>query len=593
MQRQEISHFIKNIHKSHEHWLEHGKRILFNNEFDKIDEPIDHENSYLGKWHIINKKHIEKIKSLKKLHKTHRKFHRAYYALYYDSMRKFDHGMTDQLMMDQLIKRFETLEQLSEAFPTQLIEVEDVLYKLSNKELDQLMTVSMTEIKHIPQLQAQVLNTDLIQQIINENDKSKASHLTISSENNTDDISPATSFNHKLVKDSQDMQPINIKEYDINQKQNPFDELEVLNRVKTLTGNDVHKRDKNEKVSEIIKQARDIKQMQKRIKIKNEDVLLEKTENTNRLITLKEQQIIQLNEEKEFSALELSHIENTQALVQKSIEQLEKYFILKYQEIEAEQKDNDNFIDFKLNTKSKIEKELSEIQKNQNTLKTKIQDLEQKALEDQNRLEESAKVGVIEQQFEELKRNKSDSLNELIESKKTQENDLAKLKEQVLLAEKTIIELDENIERQQQDMLDLEEKESIKNQQRDSEKQEIEKGQKARTEAINKLQGQCDQLADDLHVKQCEIDTLDLQIEELNKNNGQIESVNSTELEELAKQQEIKQEKVAETEKLKKSKQAEMTEIDIKIERIQQSLDTLKSKNTENAIHKNETSLAD
>ena len=610
MKKQDISNIIKDVRNSHDSWMIQGRIILDGINLDRVEEPVDHTECCFGQWCESNKNKILALPPLEQLEQLHQEFHETYKHLFFDSMRKYN-----PCTMDQLLERFEALKDTSAEFNTKLNEVEAELFSLSDEGFDELIEKSIrsyeqniknnsSECSSKCSSNNKASDESADEATINEVTENETTEVNADIEfedpnseiefeefqlDDTDTISPN---NEKSSKEGQDMQDIDINEYEVID-QNPFDELESVNPVIIKPQNNLDKLSKKDEPIEVSEKVSFAKPDQS--KIKNADVLLELVQPMNRMISLKEQNIIQLKEEKELTKLELAHIESTQDLTQKSLDQLEKYFILKQQEIDVEQENNSNFLDFKNKAKTEIEEELTEIKDKKSSLKNDIQDLEKKNVEDDIKLEETNKKGVIEKQFEELKRNKNISLNDLLDHKKVRENDLAKLKEQVLLIEEEISEVNDNIDKKQKDLLDLEEKESLKNSERNKQKEEIAIVQAERNETITNIQKEFDSLDEDQQVKQIELDTINFQVEELNKNNSLVESNNSDEIKDLVLQQEKKQEKLSETEKLKQSKQSEITDIDLRIVAVERSLEKLKLESADEAddsIIKDEELLA-
>ncbi len=91
------------------------------------------------------------------------------------------------------------------------------------------------------------------------------------------------------------------------------------------------------------------------------------------------------------------------------------------------------------------------------------------------------------------------------------------------------------------------------------------------------MQKELDQLSDQEQIKRTELDTINFQVEELNKSNASILETNTEELIDLELQQERKREKLLETEDSKSSKLAEIKDIDIRIAGAERSLADLKS----------------
>ncbi len=174
---------------------------------------------------------------------------------------------------------------------------------------------------------------------------------------------------NETAENEQEMKSIDIEQYDDNDVANL--DKESLKQVEVDT-------------SVTLKQ--DIKSQDNKV-VRSEPSAHEYEESTNTImdsetsskhITLKEQNIVQLQQKKELSQLELVHLEETQKLTLQSAEQLEQSYCLKQQEIELEQKDNEGLIAFKDNARNEVLDNLNEITEIKLGLKDFIHDLETK-----------------------------------------------------------------------------------------------------------------------------------------------------------------------------------------------------------------------
>jgi len=575
MEKQEIISFIEDVRVSHDDWLEQGKIILDGLNLDRLEEPVRYSECDFSHWCASNKNKVSAFSWFEELQQLHEQLHKTYSDLFYDSMRKYN-----PKTMGELLELFESLKSESVLFKNKLDEIESELYKISFDSFNDL--VEKSESDHVTQaVENSAVKTD---EDISHNIVEDAAHKIVkvsdvielidadSSDTTNNKISEdiVTDFLAiKLVADSQAMQDIDICLHD--EKQNPFDELESLEPIKSVEQHDSIKMD-DEVVAEL--EVEDIAPLTTDAK----DVIqsLNASANINRQISLKEQSLVQLKQEKELSKLELSHLDETQKLTQKSVEQLEQYYSLKQEEIESEQTDNGGFIEFKTQEKQQVEDELTDIEEKKSVLKNDIEDLEKQNIEDQLEQERKQKETSIVKQFEELKLNKNKHLKELQEHKKVRENDLTKLKEQKLLLEGELSGMEEDIDRKQKDLLDLDGKEQLKNEERAVQRAEQEEIQQQRTDTIIDKQKELVQLSDEEQVKQNKIDTINFQVEELNNDNELMVETNSDELKELELQQKQKRGKLLETEKLKSTKQAIISDIELHIQSAERSLEKLK-----------------
>ena len=548
MEKKSIISAIHDVRTSHVLWVKQGKIIVDGVNLDTLQEPTEFSECEFTLWCESNKSNVSAFSWFKELQQIHQKLHQSYSDLFFGSMRKYK-----PKTMNELMEGFESLKSESTSFKEKLDKVESELYQMSDVSFNNLVTKSL---------------------FYDEIESVNVSDVNVSKP--TDIEEPLTAetevLETKQLGDDQKMQVVDINRYDSHR--NPFDELESMRTITEVTQSDSAK--EKEKVEDSdAESAGDISAAV----TDNKDVnpIKLSASGVNRHVSLKEQSIIQLQQEKEFSKLELAHLEETQKLTQQSVEQLEQYYALKQQEIELEKLDNGEFIEFKANAKKQAEDELADIEEKKSTLKHDITDLAKQNVEDQLEQEEDQKEVSIEKQFEELKLNKAKNLKELQEHKEVRKKDLVELREQVLLLEEEISDMDQDIDIKQQAILDLEEKEQLKNEERSIQLIEQEKIQQERNASIIDMQKELDQLSDQEQIKRTELDTINFQVEELNKSNALILETNSEELKDLELQQERKREKLLETEDSKSSKLAEINDIDIRIADAERSLVDLKS----------------
>jgi len=537
MEKQEIINTILDARDTHAVWLQQGKIILNGINLDRLEEPVDLSDCDFSHWCESNKSNISAFSWYQELQQLHKKLHQKYKDLFFDSIRKYNPKTIGELQ-----QRFESLKSESILFNSKLEEIEVDLNNISDESFNDLVVKSLSD------------DTTQVVEGCAHNNVEDTSDVS-------GEVSPTEAEENK-----QEMQEVDIDQYKVNH--NPFDVLESIE-----VSIDAKQKDSKELTDE--NTAIDITAPV----TKQKDVVqaLNISASVSRNISLKKQSIVQLKQEKELTTLELFHLEETQKLTQQSVEQLEQYYALKQEEIDAEHTNNGGFLKFKTDKKVLIEDELTDIGEKKSDIKSGINDLEKQNAEDDLHQKASQKETSIEKQFDELKKNKNYKLEDLQEHKKVRENDLIKLKEQLLLLEEEISGMKQDIDRKQQDLLDLGEKEQLKNQERFLQRTEQEKVQQERNDSINDMQKELELLSDQEKIKQTELDTINFQVEELNKNNTLIVETNSDELKELELQQEQKREKLLTTEELKSSKQSEIKDIEIRIVGAERSLVALKA----------------
>jgi len=557
MNKQEIIDVLNDVQEAHRTNLRQVKIILDGVNLDKLDEPLLYIETDFSLWFESNKDKICAFSWSNEIPKFIEGIHKNYSDLFYGSMRKYN-----PKTLSVLVEESDLLKDDSELIASKIDKIQSELYQMSDRAFDELVAKSLDdfETKSFESDNVSDGDKDLD---INESDKG--------------------------------MKHIDINKYD--GYRNPFDALETLNTIENsddeeLNGAAKESAAENFDQTEIAEDKTEVIELSTVIiDEKNEILDLTRAANLNRNISLKEHNILQLKQEKELIQLELNHLEETQKLTQQSVEQLEQYYTLKKEEAVSEQSDNGGFIDFKIEAKKQAELELAEIQDQQSSLQTTITDLEQQNVEDEIQQDKSEKESSIEKQFEELKNNKNKEVDELIETKETKESNLVKLKEEMALLEKEISEVSDDIDSKKQDLLDFEEKEKLKNEERVLLKAEQEKIKQDRNETIVEQQKELDHLSDEEQTKQIELDTINFQIEELEKSKSEIQEINSDELKNLEQQQEEKQQKLRETEELKAAKQAEIKDMDIRIIGVERSLADLKAEQMDSEEETEENSV--
>ncbi|MEH6455230.1 MAG: hypothetical protein V7749_02845 [Cocleimonas sp.] len=570
MQKQEIINVLREVRDSHIIWVKQGKIIVDGINLDRLEEPVAYDECDFSHWCESSKNKISAFSWFDEVQEIHTKLHQVHSDLFFGSIRKYK-----PKTINELVESFELLKTESKSFKEKLDQAESDLYKMSDDNFEDLVIKSNSDYV------APITENSSISEESEDNTSQDLDHKIDATTNHPNtEIKETEEHSRKQSDHDSMMNNIDIDIYD--NYRNPFDELESVVAVSVETSNEHEAIEENKIIdTEFVLSKNEIHEM---IPMINTDV------NIKRRISLKEQNIIQLQQEKELILLEVNHLEQTQNLTQKSVEQLEQYYASKQEEVELEQKDNGGFIAFKNNAKKQVEDELIDIQEKQSTLNKNIQDLEKQNIEDELEQDEYNKEVSLVKQFEDLKSNKNRSLEELQIYKKSREEDLVKLKEQLLLLEEEITGMDQDIDQKQQVLLDLEEKETLKNKERSSQKAEQDKSKHERNDKIADMQEELDQLSEDEQEKHTELNTIVFQIDELNKNGSTLLEANSDELIDLEQQQELKRKKLSKTDALKSSKHEEIKDIEILIIGLERSLENLKIEQKQ--IEEDESELA-
>lgn len=571
MQKQEIINVLRELRDSHVSWLRQGQIILDGINLDRLEEPVGYDECDFSQWYISSKNKTSAFSWLCEIQEMHENLHQSYNDLFFGSIRKYK-----PKTISELIKGYEDLKSVSKVFKEKLNDTESKLHKMSDASFEDLVAKS---------------HSDYVDSTMKNSSDSTIENPEDNTVKDTDNSEAIESITENTVAETNEIEEhsnkqSDMQEIDINlygNYQNPFDNLESIIAVKNGISIQTEVESLEIEEHEAAFVSPNIESINV-VSATNVDVNIKKS------ISLKEQNIIQLKQEKELIALEVNHLKQTQKLTEKSVEQLDQYYASKQQEVELEQKDNGGFIDFKNNAKKQVEDELNDIQLNKSTLNSKINDLEKQNIEHQLEKDQHEKEVSITKKFEELKTNKNIDLEKLQDYKKSREDDLVKLKEQMLLLEEEIVGMNQDINNKQQDLVNLEEKETLKNEERSSQKSEQEKSELKRNDKIVEMKKNIDQLSDDEQTKQIELNTVVFQINELKNNSTTLLEANSDELANLEKQQERKRKSLLETETSKSSKQEEIKDIEILIIGLERSLKKLKIE--QNQIEQDVSELA-
>ena len=517
MQKQEIINAIQSVCESHINWVEQAHLIVDGINLDELKAPDLYIESEFCIWSKLNDKQLTAYSSFQKIKGIHEKLHQTYSDLFYGTMRKYK-----PIAKTDMMNCFEILESESQSFIELANNIKTDLNQMSENDFD-FMISKGSEVKQ---------------------DSIKLSDKNVM------------------------IEQIDIKNYESDE--NPFDELESI----VPTTSSVIKDSLNQNIKEDANKSETDSHIKSVIHTENTAL------NIKRDISLKEQSIIQLQQEKAFISLELEHLDQAQKLTSQSLKQLEKYNSKKQAEINNDQADNVSCIHLK-SEKKKAEQEIAVIEENRIYLRNEINDLEKLNNDDAQSLEKDIKEASIAKQFDELKKNKNNNLEEIKEHKKVRENDLLKLKQEVLSLEKELDEMSLDIESKNHDLLTLEEKEKTKNQEKSIRKEALEKTRLKRNDAIIDIQKVLDKLSNDHNDKKSELKNIECQIDELSRSQTTLSEIHSDEFKDLEKQQQNKRKKLLETEELKSSKQEEIKDIEIRIIGIERSLDIIKENQTD------------
>ena len=531
MDKQEIISILQQARVSHDILLNDGQVLIDGINLDKVEEPIKCDDCQFSHWYVEHESKISAFTWFQELKETHINLHNKFSVLFFESMRKYS-----PKTLDQLLVRFEALKSEADLFNAKLDEVEEELEHMPDTEFSKFVSSQPTiddnsfqkiDIEEYEDALVVDEQLELVKELDEENVKHTSAHSSNSEEGNSSDTNGQEPVSAELTISDMGIPKNNLS--------------------------DTKNYSKNQSVSNKNPESADIH------------------------ITLKERNIVQLQQEKELSQLELVHLDNTQKLNIQSAEQLEQSFILKLKEIEIDKNDNDNLLAFKNNTRKDALTGLNEITDTERNLKNLIEDLQMKSEEAQLKQERDISNISITKQFKDLKHNKNKDLNTLLQHLELRKVDLQQLKSQLLLVEEEIADMEMEKLKKQQDMSDLEAKEHVKMEQNNQQLAEQQKLEDERQNSINARQKELDVFLKLDRQKQRDLESIDFEIQELQKNNKLSDKASSNELEDLQQQHQERDDKVEEIDRLKESKQAEINEIDKNIEKAERSLAKLKS----------------
>ena len=531
MDKQEIISILQQARVSHAFLLNDGQVLIDGINLDKVEEPIKCDDCQFSQWYLEHESKISTFTWFQELKETHINLHNKFSVLFFESMRKYS-----PKTLDQLLVRFEALKSEADLFNAKLDEVEEELEHMSDTEFSKLVSnLATTDDKSFQKIEIEEYEDalvvdeqlELVKELDEEDVEDTSAHSSYSEEGNSSDTSGQEPVGAELT-----ISDMGVPKNNLSDTKN-YSEKQRVSK-KSPESADIH-------------------------------------------ITLKERNIVQLQQEKELSQLELVHLDNTQKLNIQSAEQLEQSFILKLKEIEIDKNDNDSLLAFKNNTRKDALTRLNEITETKLNLKDLIEDLQMKSAEAQLKQEKDISSISITKQFEDLKHNKNKDLNTLLQHLELRKVDLQQLKSQLLLVEEEIADIEMEKSKKQQDMSDLEAKEHVEMKQNNLQLAAQQKLEDERQNSINARQKELDVFLKIDRQKQKDLELIDFQIQELQKNNELADKASSNELEDLQQQHQERHDKVENIDRLKESKQAEINEIDKNIQRAERSLAKLKS----------------
>ncbi len=533
MDKQEIRNILQEARASHDFFVNDGQVLLDGINLDRLEQPVPLEECHLTHWCNSNQSFDSDFPWFKELTVSHANLHDKFNVLFHESMRKYN-----PKTFDQLLERFNDLKTDAEIFNSKLNEIES---EIDNMPED-AFTTSEKEDSNESMHSIDIIEFD------------EAIDNPSKNESNSNENMSYQNFQENLDIDHTDVTK-NIERSD-NNKKAEFEEKSTIKQFDESSRLDT--RNNNQEYSVF-------------------DNPIDNSETIKLHISLKEQNIAQLQQQKELSQLELAHLEETHKLTLQGANQLEKSYGLKQQEIELDQKDNNQLVSFKSNIRQETKDKLSDITKNKETIRQEIEDLEQQITDDQIKQESDKSSATIAKQFEELKQNKHKDLERLETHLQTRKIDLKQLKDQVLLLEEEIAEMESDISKKNQDMSSLKEKEQIKNEEFAAQLAQYERIKDQRNSSIKEKQIDLDALLSEDQDKKRKLETIDSQLTELTKKTELLEQSNSEILSDLEQQKQTNREKVEEIVRLKVSKEAEISSFEKSIKQAKEALEAMKS----------------
>jgi len=414
MNKYTLISFLQEAQASRVSLLEFGQVLIDGVNLERAEEPAKCIDTDFMTWFDGQHELIHTMSWYKDLKMVHRQYLQAYKDLYVETMR-----MYNPKTLEELLEHYSQLEYESNNLRRILDEIEVDIRGLSDQEYEKLGlddekegTIEFTEESNY------VEENNHEAEIVESNDNDDELQMeTIDIEKDDIDVIDST------TDEDEDNEP---------------DELEVKN-----ASEEQDYESENEEKSSINTRTSLLGNIQNNVQ--SEAII-------SQHISLKEQDIKQLEQEKELTELELTHLEERHKLTEQSVEQLEHYYNLKQEEVETEQQDNERLLEFKIQEWKTANNEIAEFDTKKHKLDKTIEDLEtehQKLLDDQ-KLDE--KTESLTKQFDELKKNKTNSLLKTQDELSVRQDDLESLKEQVIALEDEITSMQQEIEKKELEM---------------------------------------------------------------------------------------------------------------------------------------------
>ena len=313
MNKQLVIDAVRAAKEYHFDLVDQGQILIDGLNTDSAMPPEDCTECHFGKWFYTEEgSTLRDFVWYTELKQQHEELHSSYSVLYYESMR-----MYNPKPRNELLERFTTLILKRNALSKKLDEVESILEKISDTEfvenlVEALAVEEQVEETEFPEEQTNDaihnLNEDESGKNSNDNDD-KGTFSEADSEKIDDLIDPLDErVNEVLVQDSDKMQDIDIHSIESDSFEVDVLEEKNSNEVESLVETPVKSSHVDETISNSTNPTSDL------------------------MLKLKEQDIVQLSQEKELTETELSQLKERQKLTQQSIQQLEQYYLAKQQE---------------------------------------------------------------------------------------------------------------------------------------------------------------------------------------------------------------------------------------------------------------------
>ncbi len=291
---------------------------------------------------------------------------------------------------------------------------------------------------------------------------------------------------------------------------------------------------------------------------------------------LKQQDIKQLEQEKELTQLELKQLKERKKLIQQGIQQLEQYYLLKNQEIELWQSENNAIETQKLDLSNNKQQQLDQLKKQIQKKQLELDQLEVVDLKLDKMKHETDELEIQQiNQIEEQKQIKHADIKQLQKQLDIRHTDLKQLKAQVILVEQDIADLEEQQKGKNEDLVKLAEQLTIKSQQHEQQALEQQKLDQHKLEVQQEKQHELRQLEQQQELVKDEFNAINQEIRDLNQKSTEDKLFKQKEQREIEEQQEIKQQALDKIEKGQQLKKQELEELELKKKETQQSLERM------------------